>query len=634
MKKTISGILLAGILLTGFSNSGTTASSYEALSATERNSAVSTVASEANKIQSIKIAGSNLSEYMIYQPAESSECLNFAAAELSSYIEKASGIQLETSSESEGEKVIELVVDGNLASDDAFAIKTANGKLTITGGSERGCLYGVYEFLESYIGWRFLTVDCEVLMQEDSTVEIPDGVEDIQSPVFGDRGIYTYAVYGGSNNEQRQNYWAKRRLNRENLPDRVGGARIWSNGRTVHTIGDLAGGMSQQENPCLSDEAVFETVLANALKWLSSDPKQADYISISQNDNMSVCGCANCRKVNTEEGSDSGTLVRFVNRIAEAIKEDYPDVLVHTLAYLATEAPPQMTKMQDNVIVQYCSHYACYQHSFTDESCNENGGLWGQYFNNVKRAESIKGWASICDTLFIWEYGAYFGDYNLVFPTFDILLENCRFYAENNVKGIFLNAHSNDILDFDDLRTYLSSKIYWNPNMSEEEYNSCIDDFMRGYYGDAWEYMREYLDYLQESSNKTGFCFADANFSSFRLFRRMDMVLNEEELNELFAAAKASVSGDAVRLKRVEEVELTYSYMLLSSRYFADYVYGSEAIRADYQEKTRALYDKMRAGGYDYNLGAFPEYDPTLSPIGWGRNPYEEEIKGNDVVLY
>ena len=97
--------------------------------------------------------------------------------------------------------------------------------------------------------------------------------------------------------------------------------------------------------------------------------------------------------------------------------------------------------------------------------------------------------------------------------------------------------------------------------------------------------------------------------------------MNEEELNELFAAAKASVSGDAVRLKRVEEVELTYSYMLLSSRYFADYVYGSEAIRADYQEKTRALYDKMRAGGYDYNLGAFPEYDPTLSPIGWGRNP-------------
>ena len=91
MKKTVSGILLAGILLTGFSNSGTTASSYEALSATERNSAVSTAASEANKIQSIKIAGSNLSKYMIYQPAESSECLNFAAAELSSYIEKASG---------------------------------------------------------------------------------------------------------------------------------------------------------------------------------------------------------------------------------------------------------------------------------------------------------------------------------------------------------------------------------------------------------------------------------------------------------------------------------------------------------------------------------------------------------------
>lgn len=417
MKRLISQVLLGGILLSGIPLGSSTVDAAVPLDTLTPDAAVESA--EAAKIQSISIARTNLSEYNIYQADEASECLNFAAQELSSYIEQAAGIHLEIVRSADGQKVIELNVDETLEAEDAFAIKTSGGKLTITGGSERGCLYGVYEFLESYIGWRFLTVDCEVLMPEADTVEIADGIEDVQIPIFGDRGIYTYTAYYGYWNdaeEAQQDYWAKRRLNRENLPDRVGGAKIWSNGRTVHTLGDLAGGMSQQENPCLTDEKVYETVLANALKWLASDAKPADYISISQNDNMSVCSCENCKKVNAEEGSDSGTLVRFVNRIAEAIEEDYPDVLVHTLAYNATEAPPKLTKMRDNVMVQYCTMMNCFQHSLTDESCNENGGLWGYYFNNVDRAAKIKEWGSICDTLFIWDYGAYFSDYFGIFP--------------------------------------------------------------------------------------------------------------------------------------------------------------------------------------------------------------------------
>lgn len=117
---------------------------------------------------------------------------------------------------SAGSAVIELGLDSSLPHNEAFRIKTAEGKLTITGGSERGCLYGVYEFLESYIGWRFLTVDCEVLMPESDTIEIPDGLDDMQEPEFDMRGIWTYEAYYGKWNadqlEAQQDYWAKRLL--------------------------------------------------------------------------------------------------------------------------------------------------------------------------------------------------------------------------------------------------------------------------------------------------------------------------------------------------------------------------------------------------------------------------------------
>ena len=633
MKKILSRILLAGLLLSGLPLGGnSTDAARQMLSAdsTAERTDIVAEATDANKIKSIKISGNDLSSYVIVQPDKDSACLGNAAAELSSYIEKASGIKLEIVSSSNNTNVIELGVDSSLPHNEAFRIKTSDEKLTITGGSERGCLYGVYEFLESYIGWRFLTVDCEVLLPEADTVEIPDGVDDMQEPGFDMRGIWTYDMYYGHWNDQieaQQDYWAKRRMNREDnwVTEKQGGALVWSQNATVHTLGTLAGGMSQDENPCLTDESVFETVLANVYKWLESDVKPADFISISQNDNMGACGCENCTKVKQEEGSDAGTLVRFVNKIAEAVEADYPELLVHTLAYNATAIPPQVTKLRDNVVVQYCTYQGCYQHAIGDPECDEYGGLWDMYYNNVERADAIKQWESITNHLYIWDYGANFNDEYVFLPNFDILLENCRFYIENNVEGIFLNAEWNDLPEFDGLRTYLTAKIYWNPNMSDEEYSECIDEFMEGYYGDGWKGIREYLDYMQESSNKTGLCFVHTADSINRFFRSLDIVRYEEEFTQIFADAKAAAAGDAKQEERIYEVEQTYQYLLLSSRYWTDYIYGSVKVKTEYKEKTKALYDRLSVIG-NPNV---PEYDPDVSPIRWWKHPYDESWYGN-----
>ena len=54
--------------------------------------------------------------------------------------------------------------------EEEYEIKTSDGNLIINGGV-RGILYGVYTFLEEYLGLRFLTATCErVLYQE--TIDI------------------------------------------------------------------------------------------------------------------------------------------------------------------------------------------------------------------------------------------------------------------------------------------------------------------------------------------------------------------------------------------------------------------------------------------------------------------------------
>jgi len=73
----------------------------------------------------------------------------------------------------------------------------------------------------------------------------------------------------------------------------------------------------------------------------ASDPT---IISVSQNDNSRNCQCENCRAVEKKEGSPAGLLIHFVNRVAEDIEKEFPDVLVETLAYQYTRKPPRFAR--------------------------------------------------------------------------------------------------------------------------------------------------------------------------------------------------------------------------------------------------------------------------------------------------
>lgn len=39
---------------------------------------------------------------------------------------------------------------------ESYKLTVTQGMMKIVGGNQRGCLYGTYDFLEKYIGWRFL----------------------------------------------------------------------------------------------------------------------------------------------------------------------------------------------------------------------------------------------------------------------------------------------------------------------------------------------------------------------------------------------------------------------------------------------------------------------------------------------
>ena len=108
----------------------------------------------AYKTISARISGKSVNEYRVVVAKNPSETVLFAANELISYLNKATGFKQELvydeSTASDAEILVGATnrrdVRDDLGTDD-FEIAAYPGQLSLYGGSDRGTLYAVYTYL-------------------------------------------------------------------------------------------------------------------------------------------------------------------------------------------------------------------------------------------------------------------------------------------------------------------------------------------------------------------------------------------------------------------------------------------------------------------------------------------------------
>ncbi len=453
---------------------------------------------------------------------------------------------------------ITLSIDESLG-DDSYRVTAVVGEgktegLSIVGGNGRGILYGVYGFLEKCANVRFFTPELEVCEKGD--VIVFDGSIIDYTPVFelrqtdwyrwkADDAGYSWSVKNGIN---IVNGW-----NNYTWGEELGGCLSYAPSMFVHTIGKLAElntpYPATASNPCLTDENIYNTVLKNVRAVLAANPS-AKILSVSQNDHNGYCKCENCEAITKEEGSPSGTLLRFVNRIANDIAADYPNVMIDTLAYRYTQTPPKITKPAPNVCIRLCSITCHFNHPLTKSGCSA--------CENFCRA--IEGWSEICENIYIWDYTTNYAYYLASFPNFGVLRENMKFFAEHNVKGVYEQGNaSGPSGEFGELRAYLIGKLLMDPYMTKTEYYAHMDDFLAAYYGDGWENIRKYIDTLAR--------YASMSTSGMGIYSYPFTVIHKntyesllEKINEWWDAAEKD-AGD--RLEYVQRSRWQVRYMTL-----------------------------------------------------------------------
>jgi hypothetical protein len=403
--------------------------------------------------------------------------------------------------------------------------------IAIAGGRPRGTLYGVYTFVEDYLGVRFLTADHTHVPPLGRWRRIGP-VNRFYHPPFEFRWVSYEANYG------RPEFATRLRLNAARLPASPVDGRDWSgagkcggrtsmrhinhsfyrqlppatyaqdhpeyyclfNGRRWARLEPGEEGIDFKRGqfpygmqPCLSHPDVLRIVTRSVLEQFATRPDLLN-VSVAQNDGGAHCQCPRCAAIDEREGTKMGALLTFVNAVADEVAKEYPDRMIGTLAYSDTAPPPKTLRPRENVQIMWCSIGTCFVHAFDDQRCRQNVWFNGQ----------LRQWAKLTGNLYTWNY--YLNEerhgFQLPMPNLRPIGPNIRYQRSLGVKGMYLHAasscHGNE---WEDLRNYLLSNLLWDPGLDGER---LMREWLDLHYGPAAPPIARWIGRLHDRAAASG----------------------------------------------------------------------------------------------------------------------------------
>ena len=498
-------------------------------------------------VNELTVAGTPIAEFVIVRNPNGGQAITYAATELQEYIETACGVKLEiVDTASAGTKRLLLDETKTDYDTDDFKYYSDSDGIVFEGSAKRGIIYAIYNFLENQIGWRFFAEDCEVCYESDK-IDLVNVSQDYHF-FYKIRDIYanSYFPYDIS---------LKRYQNGQGKRDGIIGGNDGFHDYGIHTLGSLAG-VDGSTQPCLNDEETYQRILTNAKNWLMETGIKG--IHVSQNDNQRYCTCEKCQADIDYYGSPAGSIIKLCNRLDEDFKAaGLEDIRVQTFAYQYSFPCPKNIKCNDDVAIELCTITYCVNHAYNDPNCEVNSAC----------KKEIDAWSEICDEFYIWDYAINFKYFLCPWPNFDNILPNIQTLADIGAVGIISQANyqgNNKSGEFEALRCYLVAKALEDPYMTEAEYYNHMDEFLKGYYGEGWVYVRNFIDFILEL--KSDNCYAwGVTGSPEIVYGEHAFEPYNELLIEWWDKAEAAVADNPVQLEHVRRSRLCCDYLRIGA---------------------------------------------------------------------
>jgi len=499
----------------------------------------------------------NQSQWQIVVPESPLPAESKAAGEMRKNIRVICGADVEIARDNQPEKPFEILVGRNARlkglgvavdfaalGEDGFAIQTAGSKLIIAGGTGKGALYGVYTFLEDYLGCRMYSSTVTRIPHSDgisfpeiNTTQVPvirfrdNFHRDAEDPAYTD---WHRLHHGATGEKSDWGLWVHT-FHRLVPPD-----TYFKDHPEYYSL--VGGQRVSGAQLCLTNPDVLRILVENLRKEMEAKP-WAHYWSVSQNDTLGNCECPSCRAIDEREGTPMGSLLEFVNKVAA----EFPDKTISTLAYQYSRSAPKNLRPARNVIIVLCSI-----------ECNRGKPIATDP-SSASFRKDMEDWARVTDNVLVWDYVIQFSNLVSPFPNLRVLQPNLQYFVKNHCVAMFQQGNREIGGEFAELRAYLISKFLWNP---DADFEAILRDFLEGYYGAAAPWIRKYIDTMHDALEASGEPLnIFGNPASPRpAYLSRDLMAR---YNEFFDAAEKAVVAQPETLDRVRFARLPVTYAML-----------------------------------------------------------------------
>lgn len=491
-------------------------------------------------------------EYKVVVPskgegsAQKIDYVDVAKDELTLFFEKATNVKLDCITEPEagllhsssgkyisiGEtKMLEsagIEVDKTALGADGVRIVTKDNTIYLTGGSDYGTLYAVYDLLTLLFNFEVYSYDC---------IQIDRNVRNVK--------LYNFDVTDIPDVAMRSNSWSMKKENRENYAYRskmmftkanylmpLGDDRVGGTARTIHNSFQILPPTEYYEKHeswySLNDDQLCYTARGDQKEYEAMVEKIAEVIeynltqypvaeypnynigAFTMEDTNTNCNCSTCAQAKQKYGSDAGAVIVMQNKIMEKVhawmnepenKEYRRDDF--KLAFFAyhnyADAPahydeskgeyvvnhPDVTMREDVGVYLCMSDDLCYLVNVYDEI-------------NDKGRENLLAWFDIANTTYLWTYNCNFQGYLFMHASMNFFdTEGYQFMIQSGVKMLENQSisGSKELTAFHSLKAYLDSKLQWDCTLDSKELTQNWFDAM---FGPASEIMMELYNQERE----------------------------------------------------------------------------------------------------------------------------------------
>lgn len=514
------------------------------------------------------------------------EQVNEAARTLAHYIEQASGAQLEVALDNEigdykgvviwvGRTSLvedkEIILEG--LDEDGFVISASGNEVIICGPTPWGTEFGVYDFLERYVGVRWLLPgpdgdDVPVR----STISIPEGtVRD--EPVFFSR------LFSGLRGDW-QTRWARFNRMHGRIKFHHNLLRVFppeTYTKTHPEFFPMKDGKSRylppKNNthgwqPCFSEPGAIEEAANNIIQYFNDHPDEASF-SLAVNDSSGHCRCPQCMAKLSGEKNFLGRMdysdlyYGWCNQVIERVLKAHPDKRFGCLAYSEVAGPPRKIHIHPRLVP-----YMTYDRM-----------KWIHPEVAAAGHEVTEAWEKVSSTLGWYDY-IYGTPYCLPRVYFRQAAEYLRYGYQHSVRAMYAEIYPNF---GEGPKPYLYLKLWWNPNQDEDEllkewYERCVGKeaapYLNQYYS-IWERFWT-QDILQSQWFSVGGQYLRFNSPEYLADVKEEDILKSRELLDT-CIAKCRTDKQRARAKLLEKAFQYYEASALA--YLADEKSGTIAIK-------------------------------------------------------